>query len=117
MKKIKVLAIPKTPNARARKHVQRRTAFEGTNLFATRKKLDVASDYRYVVYAFGTHWPIFVYEQGIWYQNETDKPYDFRIVNKMVDQIHPLKETTKIDVDTMRLVAVDGATALEGAKP
>ena len=108
MKKIK---IPKTPNSDARKHVQRRTAFEGTNLFAARKK--VGSDYRYVVYAFGTHWPIFVFEKGVWYQNVTAKPYDSRIVQKMMDQIHPLKETTKMDVKTLRRVAVDGANVLK----
>tara|TARA_R110000764_G_scaffold21460_1_gene54227 strand:- start:1334 stop:1672 length:339 start_codon:yes stop_codon:yes gene_type:complete len=112
MKKIR---IPKTPNAKARKHVQRRTAFEGTNLFGVRRKAD--SGDRYVVYAFGTHWPIFVCDGGVWYQNDTVKPYDSVVVNKMVEQIHPIKETTKLDVETLRLVATRGATALGGDAP
>jgi hypothetical protein len=71
-------------NRDARGYVERRDAFKGSNLFAQRRN-DGAI---YVVYSFGEHHPLFVYD-GIaeqWYENMT---YASRTTQKHRTQTRP----------------------------
>ena len=47
----------------------------------------------YVVYSYGTHWPLFVYRNGVWYENE-DK-YGVT-TSRHHSACHPLCETVGI---------------------
>ena len=63
----------KTSNKDCRTLVQQRNAFTANNIFAeyvTRnadgQPLDTC---RYVVYSYGKHFPMYIYEGGAWYAN------------------------------------------------
>lgn len=43
--------------------VQARLSFKGNNVFA------ISGMKAYVVYSYGTHWPLFAYIGGQWYEN------------------------------------------------
>lgn len=55
----------------------------------------------YVVYSYGTHWPLFVYDNtsSTWYENE-DK-YSVT-TSRHHSQAHPLTETTKLSRNALR---------------
>lgn len=54
----------KIANSSARGFVQRCEEFNGSSLFA-RWKEDIR---QYVVYSYGSHWPMFIWEDGAWYE-------------------------------------------------
>ena len=54
---------PRVANKDARKCVQQRKPFRGNNTFG------ICVDNRYVVYSYGAHWPLFVYDGGRWFAN------------------------------------------------
>lgn len=63
----------KISNKHCRAHTQVRNAFIANNIFAEYvtqnadgQPLDTC---RYVVYSYGKHWPLFIYEGGHWYAN------------------------------------------------
>jgi hypothetical protein len=47
-----------------------RAPFKGHSIYATNKLNDVS--YNYVVYSYGEHWPLAMYEEatGVWYLNK-----------------------------------------------
>lgn len=47
----------------------------------------------FVVYSYGTHWPLFAWDDGTWYENE-DKYSS--TTSRHRSQSHPLAETVKI---------------------
>lgn len=54
----------KTLNRRQyRDAVQAKREFKGASVFA------VARADAYVVYSYGSHWPLFIYRDGTWYEN------------------------------------------------
>ena len=63
----------KTSNKACRTQVQNRNAFTANNIFAeyitTNAALSPLTTCRYVVYSYGKHWPLFIYEGGHWYAN------------------------------------------------
>lgn len=85
-------------NRDARQYVQRRVAFEGSNLYGT----EVGG--RYIVYSYGTHWPLFIWS-GQWYEN-ADK-YSSS-TSRHRTYCHPLCGTHKLDAATMVAVAEKG---------
>ena len=50
-------------NKNARPLVEAEQEFEGSNLFARRGLTD------YIVYSYGTHWPLVAKVKGVWYVN------------------------------------------------
>ena len=74
-------------NKNARKSVQTRNAFKGSNTYG-----DWYSDDKYVVYSYGSHFPLFVWYNGVWYEN-SDK-YSVT-TSKHKNQLHPLADTVK----------------------
>lgn len=59
--------MPRINNNEARKYVQHRCSFKGSNLFAERKDIGGL----YVVYSYGHHWPLWVYDPKaeVWLEN------------------------------------------------
>jgi hypothetical protein len=62
----------KVSNKDCRKHVQNREPFDGSNLWGVWQNSTIVEDDSkfYVVYSYGHHWPLFVYAEGVWFENE-----------------------------------------------
>ena len=72
----------------ARPRVQNKESFQGSNLFGQWMTKRDQPYSRYVVYSYGYHWPLFVYENGVWYEN-ADK---FRLQRPSIDHRYtPMK--------------------------
>jgi len=91
-------------NQDARRYVQNLEEFQGSNTFAVWKTVpgDVS---RYVVYSYSQHWPLFIYEDGKWYEN-ADK-YS-RTTSKHCSQLHPLCDTERRSASDMVDIALYG---------
>jgi len=93
-------------NKNARTCVQNREEFEGSNTFA---RWTTDNDIpRYIVCSYGMHWPLFIWENGVWYENE-DK-YSVS-TSRHASQLHPHAETRPLNKDAMESIAWQGATA------
>lgn len=82
-----------------RKWVQLRAPFRCYgSLFGTQK---CASDgtTTYVVYSYGEHWPLFVYHNGVWYENS--ERYSVT-TSKHRSVSHPHCETVPASCDTLK---------------
>ena len=77
----------KVSNNRSRPFVQNKKEFKGNNLFAVNK-----GD-KYVVYSYGEHFPLFVFSNGTWYENEDRYSVT---TSKQKTQSHPLCKTKKV---------------------
>ena len=104
----------KIANRDARHYVQRLRPFQGNNLFATFRTQNNADgtngpDMWYVVYSYGTHWPLFVYANGVWYENAARHN---TTTSKHRTQSHPLGSTTLLSVDQIMTLADGGFQAL-----
>ncbi len=102
----------KTSNANARQYVQRREEFDASNTFARiLLPYDKCLTYRYVVYSYGAHFPLFVAEwhgddgKVQWY--ETTGRYSVT-TSKHKTQLHPLEQTTPMDTDRMQVLTTYG---------
>lgn len=84
--------IPRVANRDARKYVQQRKPFRGSTTSGT------YIDDRYVVYSYGEHWPLFVYDDGRWFAN-SDR-YS-RTTTKHRSQLHPLTDCTLLPLSGM----------------
>lgn len=78
---------PRVANSNARKYVQQRKPFRGNNTYGA------CIEDRYVVYSYGEHWPLFVYDDGRWFAN-SDR-YS-RSTSKHRTQLHPLTDCTPL---------------------
>lgn len=88
-------------NHSAREYVQRRKPFQGSNCWGEKAGPD-----RYVVYSYGTHFPMFVYDSGKWYGN---KERYSRSTGRQYSQLHPLADgMTYFDTDDMSFIADHG---------
>jgi hypothetical protein len=83
---------PRVANQDARAHVQQRKPFQGNNTSGT------YVDGRYVVYSYGVHWPLFVYDNDRWFAN-SDR-YS-RTTSKHRSQLHPLADCTPLPLSGM----------------
>jgi len=106
-----------TANANARQYIQRREPFDGNNLFA---RIYLACGnchtHRYVVYSYGSHWPLFIAEwlpedgKVQWYEN-TGK-YSVT-TSKHRNQSHPLEANIlPMTAGAMRTIADWGTAGL-----
>lgn len=96
----------KVANKRARTYVKTLTPFKGSNTFAEWRAANPDAR-RYIVYSYGYHWPLFIWENGVWYENE-DK-YSVS-TSKHASQLHPHAETRKVSAADMDGIAYMGAT-------
>jgi len=100
-KERKRMRSPKVTNIMARPRVQNKESFQGSNLFGQWMTKRDQPYSRYVVYSYGYHWPLFVYENGVWYEN-ADK---FSVTtSKHRSQVHPHEDTLPMSVENMRVL-------------
>ena len=98
-----------------RKHVQDKVEFDSTtgNLFSCIYSYANRSNKRYVVFSYGGHWPLFVYDFNTdrWFEN--DDRYS-NTTSKHRRYAHPLppEGTTKLSLDEMRVLSDYGLKAL-----
>ena len=91
----------KIANRDARRYVQSRREFTGNNIVAVHRRRDDL----YAVFSYGTHWPLFIYVGGLWYEN-SDKCSP--ATSKHHTQCHPLCDTVRLDVAHMVTLALYG---------
>jgi len=96
-----------------RKHVQDKVEFDSTtgNLFSCIYSYGSRSSKRYVVFSYGGHWPLFIYDYGTkrWFEN--DDRYS-KTTSKHRTKIHPLCGTTLLTREEMVVIANSGLKAL-----
>lgn len=108
----------RTSNTKCRALVQQRTPFVANNLFATalpaNPNLNLPE--RYVVYSYGTHFPLFVWQAldvgsglGIWYENQDRYSVS---TSKHKSQAHPHYPTTPMTTGAMIRIVEDGIAGL-----
>lgn len=83
----------KTSNAKARQLVQKRESFVGSNTYGE------WVGNTYVVYSYGPHWPMFIWVNSQWYQNE--ERYSVT-TSKHSSQVHPHMVTLKVSLQKMQ---------------
>lgn len=100
----------KITNREAREYVQKRKPFTGNNLFGN-VVIGLDKKLRYVVYSYGKHWPLFIYDNQTerWYENKSKYGVT---TSKHHGQAHPLCTTTPLHVDDMVKVVAGGITAI-----
>jgi len=74
-------------NKNARPYVQAHRPFQGSNTYAVWRD----TPRRYVVYSYGIHWPLFIYDeaQGVWFENAAKFS---RSTSRHRSQLHPRPE-------------------------
>jgi len=101
----------RTSNSKCRTHVQSRKPFTANNLFGVimegREDLNLTP--RYVVYSYGTHWPLFIHQDGVWFENQ-DKYSP--TTSKHRSQAHPHANTMPMTAAAMRRIVEDGIAGL-----
>jgi hypothetical protein len=82
----------RTTRRGARRYVQSGIPFHTTNktLFGRWVGTQNHADRAYVVYSYGPHWPLFVYYNGIWYENEDKRSVT---TSHHRSYAHPLTDT------------------------
>lgn len=102
--------VARTSNQNARLYVQAREAFKGSNTYGVwHSNPDI-----YVVYSYGDHWPLFIYQDGHWFEN-CDK-YSVS-TSKHRTQLHPHTDTTLMDSGSMICIAMSGMEGLAALGP
>ena len=104
-------------NYRARAYVQRKEHFDGAHIFArwqvkrSDNKMGRSKQTLYVVYSYGHHFPMFVYDAdaNVWVEN-SDR-YSVT-TSKHRTQLHPLCDTIKRSLDDVLMVVDNGICAL-----
>lgn len=101
-------------NYRARDYVQRKEHFDGANVYARWHRRNGALTSKqtiYVVYSYGNHFPMFVYDADaeVWVEN-SDR-YSVT-TSKHRTQLHPLCDTLKRSLEDVKLVAAYGICGL-----
>jgi len=101
----------KTSNTKCRALVQARKPFHANNLFGDylegREDLNLTP--RYVVYSYGTHFPLFINQDGIWFENQDRYS---PTTSKHKSQAHPHTNTVPMTTAAMRRIVIDGIAGL-----
>lgn len=95
------MTAPKIANADARRYVQNRQAFKGSNIFAHWHTASDPDKDRYVVYSYGEHWPLFVWVDGQWYRNSGKYSVT---TSKHSSQTHPHPNSPCVDLTPDEIV-------------
>ena len=98
----------KVANGDCRPLVQEHKPFRGSNMFAMTFNRGFDNE-RYVVYSWGEHFPMFIYTNGCWFENE-DK--FSRSTTKHQTQAHPRRPTILLSTYWMKILATDGYHAI-----
>lgn len=96
------MATPRIPNKHARRYVQQRMPFRGSNLYGYRSEQFIGM---YIVCSYADHWPLFIYVHGIWFEN---KDRSSTTTSRHRRQAHPLCGTHSLSHSTMQLLMAKG---------
>ena len=61
--------LPRVANSKCRQYVTDREPFRGSNLYGYFSLVDADHEV-YTVYSYGDHYPMFIYTEGMWFENE-----------------------------------------------
>jgi hypothetical protein len=95
----------KVANSKCRNHVVARLPFKGSNLWGEWVKPLTNNKQQYVVYSYGQHFPVYVYSEGMWFENE-DK-YS-RTTARHLSQARPTDKTILLSTRAMIALVVEG---------
>ena len=108
----------KIANREARDYVRSRKEFRGSNLFAEWVTVSYTDEHDqwqerdvYVVYSYGKHWPLFVFDDlaGVWFENMDSYSVT---TSKHRSQAHPHVPTIACDKEVTRRVITEGVNAV-----
>lgn len=103
------MAFKRVANKDAQSYIRRRIAFNGSNLYGRKFSTESGTEL-YVVFSYGEHFPIYIYEQGRWYKN-VDK-YSVS-TSKHQTQANPIADNMLgMSTGAMRRLAVSGIAGL-----
>jgi hypothetical protein len=87
----------KISNRNARRYVQDCIPFKGNNLYGEKR-----GD-KFVVFSYGSHHPLFLYKDGVWYENTEKRSVS---TSRHRTQAHPHFTTVVCDTATMKNLAL-----------
>lgn len=61
--------LPRVANVKCRPYVTERDPFKGSNLYGIYSLMDADHEV-YTVFSYGDHYPMFIYTEGMWFENE-----------------------------------------------
>jgi hypothetical protein len=100
-------------NRDSRDYVKKLKEFKANNIWSewVRDENTDTEDARYVVYSYGAHWPLFIYEvkTDMWFENGSKYSVT---TSKHKSQCHPYTDTTKLHVDDMIKVRDNGVVGM-----
>jgi hypothetical protein len=100
----------KIANRDARQFVQKQHPFQGNNLFAqNHPNGENGPETWYAVYSYGDQWPLFIYANGTWFENEDRHSVT---TSKHRTQTHPHCPTVLLSLEWMQRLARGGYTAI-----
>jgi hypothetical protein len=104
----------KIANRDARKFVQKQHPFQGNNIFAQFHTVNNEDGTNgpgmwYAVYSYGAHWPLFVYANDTWFENEEHASVT---TSKHRTQTHPHQPTVLLSAEWMKLLVEGGYKAI-----
>lgn len=106
----------KIANRDARRYVQSRTTFVGSNLFGytfTDRFAPEGMQDGYAVFSYGVHWPLFIYSHGMWFENEERHSVT---TSKHRSQSHPHCPTVFLSHHWMKKLFNEGFQAIAKAR-
>jgi len=111
MKQGNYMSLKMIANGKARECVDNLTPFRGSNLWGEWTGLDADGLGRYVVYSYRYTFPLYVYDQiaDQWYENHTQFS---QTTSRHRTQARPNKETIKLSLQDMEIVARHGGVGL-----
>jgi len=95
-------------NKNCRSYVQQCKPFQGSNLYGVSVTDSKGGD-RYVVYSYGTHYPMFIKCGKYWWENSDRYSVS---TSKHRSQAHPHTDTVKLSTHHMMLLAEGGYRSL-----
>jgi hypothetical protein len=103
----------KVPNKLAREFVQKQHPFDGSNMYGQFHTNQTTHPEQpeswYAVYSYGGHWPLFVYANDTWFENEEKNSSS---TNRHRSQAHPQCPTVLLSHRNILVVARGGYTDL-----
>lgn len=101
--------LPRVSNKDARPYVQRREVFTNASYTLSASWHEHKKVPHYVVYSYGEHWPLFVWCNGVWYENTTKYSAS---TGRHRTLAHPQCETVKLPLDQIQTLAWGGISDL-----
>lgn len=92
------MAVTNVANNKCKSFVTSRTPFTGSNLYAEYLRPDQTV---YVVWSYGEHFPLYVWANGAWYENEDGYSASTK---RHKSQARPSERTVLLDTNALKEV-------------